>query len=321
MKCREKSCPFPANEGEEICRYHEQLFALDISPSELSVRATEEDISSALFYDQSITVANGGMVPIDEWIEDQSWSKLYKKLTTAARYKRRRDAGLCIHCETPTQRDRGSLCRACLDKRLERRRGFKLLGICVSCGTHPAATGSPSCLDCVARHRIASRRSYAKGAALRPKRQPAPRTARGTYISTLVRRQNRKALGICNGCGKRHETKKELCAQCSDAKKKYGGRKYKSLRKSARCVWCRRRLAIPTKSHCDQCAQRNQEKAMSLYKTRKRKRLCVSCGGRRDRRGLLMCSSCSKALSRRWKRRQLQRRVSAARGGGVEVVK
>ena len=213
------------------------------------------------------------------------------------------------------------MCRNCIDRQVERRCDLKLRGICVNCMAQKASTGKTVCLDCAAKHLIAGRRSYAKAAALRPKRPAAPRTAGGTYVSTLVRRQTLKARGVCVCCGDHHQTRKDLCVRCNNVKKSRAERRYKSLREKGLCTLCHRRPAMAAKSHCDQCARLNQNKSMSLYKTRKRKRLCVSCGGGRDRRGFLMCSSCSKILSARWRRRQQRQRVSAARGGGSEATR
>jgi hypothetical protein len=66
MTCSERACPFPASEGHELCGYHLQVFALEASPSLLTTEATEDDVYSAVWYDQSVSVATRGMLNIEE---------------------------------------------------------------------------------------------------------------------------------------------------------------------------------------------------------------------------------------------------------------
>jgi len=306
-RCTERGCPFPASGQDGLCTHHRRLFALDASPSELSDSATEEDLTSAIFYDQSITIAKRGIVPVDEFLEDMRWAKTRKKVSMDLLRRRRREARLCIYCGKPTLRQKGTACDSCLNKKKERRGRVALQGLCVDCGARKPRTGKSTCLDCASAHLVAGRRSYKKMASLRPKREPAPKTAGGTYLSELARRKRLRLQGKCANCG-RASNGKTYCKECYSKKLLRQSDRYQSLRARAVCIWCRIKPASAGRSHCAECAERNKTKALRRHRKLKRMRLCTGCGRERPRRARKMCSNCARKLSNQWQQRQQRRK-------------
>jgi hypothetical protein len=327
MKCSEKSCPFPANEGEQLCRYHEQLFALDISPSELSVQATDEDISSAIFYDQSITITTRRMLSLDEWIENKAWQKKRHRAYESRRRDRNRAKGLC-HCGKMRTAGR-KLCFDHYRRGIEQFSRRRQRGVCVGCGKRPPETGKIRCEFCLDK----AHRSYAKNLTAQKR---ATRKAGAAGL-----RASRIESGACADCGgSRDDSTKLTCGACRGKNNNSLSKLRKKRLSAGLCFRCGRKKRNRSLENCRRCerkkrarrfaqrgkAYRRKESVLrwdrhrksAAYNSRLAVGACPYCGGTRNRPGRTICAGCSNAKSEQSRRRQ-QRKSSAARGGGEEV--
>ncbi len=263
-RCSERGCPSSVSGPDGFCRHHSQMFSLEFSPSELSIEATDEDLYSAIFYDESVTVGKNGMVSVEEWLEQKQWKKTYSNALASRLRKRHREAGLC-NC--------GGLrlvgmrrCGTCVRRDRVRGPARKANGLCVKCGKNDAAIGRVTCSSC--------------------------RRKQSVYTTRVAR--HRKSIGVCVVCGKSPNRPGSVrCANCAAEKCAYSRRR----KESGVCVSCGNVNDRQPKKDCSACAQRqsvrnqaknteNRERYRQQRRIRNRRRrnslrkagLCVECG-------------------------------------------
>jgi hypothetical protein len=267
-RCSERGCPFLVSGPDGFCRHHFQMFSLESSPSELSIEATDEDIYSAIFYDESVTVAKKGMVSVEEWLEQKQWKKTYSNALASRLRKRHREAGLCncggirivgmSRCNTCVRRDRvrGSVRKA--------------NGLCVKCGKNDAAIGRVTCSSC--------------------------RRKQSVYTARVAR--HRKSIGLCVVCGKSpNRTGNVRCADCAAEKCAYSQRR----KESGVCVSCGDVNDRQPKKDCLACAQRqsarNQAKSIDNPERYRQQRRIRNRRRRNSLRKAGLCIECAKSPS------------------------
>lgn len=159
-RCSEKNCPFPAgDDGDDLCAYHQQMFLLDISPSELNHGATHENYVRAGLsiirrgdYGRQVFAATGLCVRCGATREPNR-----KHCAECLRYDRFRKMrkvakGLCRKCGRPLDKKR-TRCSACLKKEsaasIARYRSKLRSGRCTQCGRpHPDGRNRGLCSTC-----------------------------------------------------------------------------------------------------------------------------------------------------------------------------
>lgn len=252
QKCSERGCPFPPAPGETLCRQHVEMFAFEESLYESSIDATEEDIASAIFYDESVSVKKRGIVPLDEWFENREWKKTLAQARSLNNVRkcreRRRSAGLCVSCGISKASSGVTYCEGCAQKAYElyraRREKLRLAGFCFRC-MHANDTDGFLCSNCVSENRKARKRLL--------------------------------ALGLCAVCRHPRNGAKVLCVACADKHRLLLLQRYAKLRDSALCPGCGLPKTSPT-IYCDDCKRRASE-AMKRTRVRRREaRLCYYCG-------------------------------------------
>lgn len=276
-RCSERGCPSSVSGPDGFCRHHHQMFALEFSPSELSIEATDEDVYSAIFYDKSITVEKKGMVSVEEWLEQKQWKKTYSNALASRLRKCHREAGLCNcggarivgmrRCDTCVRRDR------------ERGPVRKANGLCVKCGKNDAAIGLVMCSSCIKKQNV--------------------------YTARVAR--HRKTIGLCVVCGKSPNRPGSVrCTDCAAEKRAYSQRR----KEAGVCVSCGNVNDRPPKKDCSACARRqsvrnrpesaeNPERHRQQRRIRTRRRrnslrkagLCIECAKSPSPPGAL-CKNC-----------------------------
>jgi|ERR1700728_1322290 len=315
MKCIEKSCPFPANEGEQHCRCHERLCALDISPSELCVSMTDDDISSAI-YDGSVSISKGGLVPLDEWIENKNWLRKRAAAYANQRSQRNRAKGLCF-CGKERVPGR-KLCfdhyRRGIEQFQRRRKG----GLCVGCGRRPREEGKIRCDSCL----DAAHRSYAKNMTAQK------RAARKVSAASL--RASRIESGACADCGGRREDLAGLtCGGCRRKNNNALSRLRKTRLSAGLCSRCGRAKQNRALDNCRNCERKKRSKRIAertaprntglapsrrtkaeRYREIRKAGICAACESSPAVPGRAKCMSC---LSRQRQQSKLRYQALCAR--------
>jgi hypothetical protein len=268
-KCSERSCPFPAAGGQSLCAHHLTMFGAEESPSSLSVDATDEDVFSAVFNDKSISIEKRWSVSTEEWLEKKQWKKTLDSLGAQRRRRRKRDEGLCYDCGTRLIGTRRKTCPTCCEKRKQKRQLWKSLGVCITCGKRESRSGVVSCSHC----EDCRIRRQEKKAALRPKRMPGLKNARGYYRSSIAasnRRQDRlHAVGICTWCGRPNDCKTRYCTECKLKHKRRVAKKNEAWLEKGICIVCHVNPLSAGKRHCEICSQARRQVRQASSKARK----------------------------------------------------
>ena len=151
-KCSERGCVFPEEDGKQLCRYH--LSALEFDET-LTDSAIDYDIHSedGFFSKSPAKLSIVGI--LDGWYskkEKQQDKSLIDKVRSIGNYRKYREAGICVECETAASEPSRTRCRYCLDKHLHRRKEqielWKTLGLCHSCGARNDRNGKTTCNTC-----------------------------------------------------------------------------------------------------------------------------------------------------------------------------
>jgi len=265
LKCAERGCVFPPDPGEILCPQHLRMFAFEESLYESSLEATEEDVASAIFYDESVSVKKRGVVPLDEWFENREWKKtLAMAGSWRSREWRRRWAasGICTTCGS--LRTSGSVtCKVCKKKRREYERKRHLAGQCTACGVK-VENGERQCRECNLKH-------YAEN-----KRFRIRRVAQGNCIRCLSR-PCVPGMSQCESCNRESIERWRLTRELRDA--------------AGRCVSCGG-IRDQENKYCSNCVYKKLECARRLRALRDRAGKCTDCGRDRDR-NLKLCSNCA----------------------------
>lgn len=255
-RCSERGCPFPSAPGETLCRQHVEMFAADESLYAPSIEATEEDVSSAIFYDESISVKMRGMVPFDEWLENAEGKKQVARARIAFLSRQRRASGLCF-CGRALDIPNRRTCRFCTEGRLERgKQRRKLLlasGLCLSCGKVPVS-GHRLCKSCSLRARGYDRRRRPK------KRLPAKHTESGRLLSALLASRRRfkewRDSGLCTHCGNPTDGLLKRCRRCRAIMEDSRRRRRHRRISLGLCPMCGKNRPNPGRKWCVKCVRR-----------------------------------------------------------------
>lgn len=237
MRCGERNCPFPAMDGEELCRHHWQLFALD---EPLLDFGDQSSIRQAVLSGELRTVGRRFF-----WEYYELWDS----------------EGRCTNCGAPRDQHTKtcSACRAAFKAMYERLRDARHdAGLCPACGGLRDEKTKKICSACRAPHR----RRYHEITDGLCKRCQGPKD-RGEKVlcgacasKAKSRYQNlfkaRRAAGVCSGCGRRRDRiGRKLCSACIGRVIQNSTARYERLRKAGLCISCER----PTGGsvHCPQC--------------------------------------------------------------------
>ena len=155
------------------------------------------------------------------------------------RTSRARDARL--RAEGKPRRDPARV-RAYERKRSRRQAGERReAGLCIRCGTAPAADGPKSCEPCLEKRRASDRAKYAAGkdagklyggASIEAKRRSARARSRR-------RQKQRVEAGLCIRCGKRRPAERgTTCTPCREKRQEAERRQYTERRAAGLCTRC-----------------------------------------------------------------------------------
>jgi len=296
--CSERGCPFPPAPGETLCRQHVEMFASEESLYSLAIDATEDDVSSAIFYDKSISVKTHGQVPLDEWLENKTHEQhdkaLFASLKKRLLFQNRIQSGMCGHCGVPRGRDRQNLqsCTACGKMRVkiaarvyaERRAD----GLCVECGRVPAAKPGLRCPKCIekgkSKHARKVNASLKLPASLRLYSTPQVAEFVGVHHLTLLSWIRAGNVGVRAGRERFWKSGKSLVWTDSDVKKllRYKQQHYKKWGK----VSGLKRMSMRARKLS---ARRTYKSCVDRWRREGR---CVKCGSHNPDPAYLTCPTC-----------------------------
>jgi hypothetical protein len=228
-KCSEKACLYFAEPGQNLCRYHIDMFEFDESLTDSgldyeALHSGDEDGASSPVAQLSITNWR------DRWLdrkEKEDARKFINRFKVANRHRIRRNSGLCCRCGRVAKSGR-TLCETCAqrqrDLHLRLWAGRRAKGLCPSCGSKRDSQ-MVMCEPCRKRSAGELRRLYERrsrvGLCKRCKRPKDPRSRRCStclkYESGLMRqiRENRKELGLCRLCaGDKESPNLTICESC-----------------------------------------------------------------------------------------------------------
>jgi len=350
--CSERGCPFPAAQGEKLCAQHVQMFSFEATEDDeeslykSSIEATEEDIASAIFYDESVSVKKRGIVPLDEWFENREWKKTLARAmslnNSRKRHKRRRSAGLCVWCGVSKSSPGVTYCERCARKSYElnkaRRDELHLAGVCFRC-RRATGTGRLLCSNCVSQNRKARKSLLALRLCVVCRR---PRNGTKVLCAAcsekhrllLVQRYAKcRGSALCPSCGLPNTSSTVYCENCKRKAREWM-RKIRARRRSnvptsgeavfagggtGTCRHCREKTE-PGRKYCSACVRLCNSLSRRLKERRKRSGLCVRCGKERDTK-YTRCSACAKIVNEYKRQLWRSKRIPAAIGGGMEEVK
>ena len=253
----------------------------------------------------------------------------------ARRSDARRKAGLCPKCGKTEPLPERRLCAGCAEKRnrasrardarlraegkprrdrakaaeYERNRAHRQAdarreaGICVRCGTAPAADGRTSCKPCLDKRRAADRARYQTGMAAGKIYGGADVAAKrkAARIASAKRRQARLDAGLCARCGRRPPVEGgTACAPCREKRRAADRLKYGARRAAGLCVKCAGPV-FDGESRCGVCAAVDGERRDNLrknaaarrrYAARRARSECTDCGA--PAFGACRCPACAK---------------------------
>ena len=252
----------------------------------------------------------------------------------ARRTAARRAAGLCPRCGDRPPASGRSVCAPCGEKsnRASRARDARLraeekprrdpakaraaerkrarrqaaerreAGLCIRCGTAPAADGRRSCAPCLEKRRASDRTKYAAGKAASLKYGGANVEAkRRSGRARSGRRQKARAdAGRCIRCGKHPPVEGgTTCRPCRDKRQAAEKRIYADRKAARLCTRCGGPV-FDGLTRCAPCgaieqASRNPERknrrSRRLYALRRARGLCTSCGA--PAKGASRCAPCA----------------------------
>ena len=176
-------------------------------------------------------------------------------------------------------------------------------GMCVRCGTAPAAGGPSSCEPCLAKKREADRLRYrkAKDAGLKYGGKSVAVKRKAARITSRKRQEARRDANACTRCGRRPPVDGgTTCEPCRVARREADREIYRSRRSAGLCVKCAR----PTNdggSRCAPCsvlesegrsAKRKNEAVRRRYRARKMVGRCTDCNA--PGQGAARCDPCAR---------------------------
>ncbi len=175
-------------------------------------------------------------------------------------------------------------------------------GICVRCGTAPAADGRKSCEPCLERRRAADRARYAAGKAAGLKYGGANAEAkrRAGRAGSRRRQKARAEAGLCVRCGNvPPEQGRTMCGPCREDRRQ-AKRALHAERVAAHCCT---RCGGPVHDGLTRCApcavadsagrnpQRKNAQSRRRYRFRRERGLCTACGA--PAQGAARCPPCA----------------------------
>ena len=237
------------------------------------------------------------------------------------RVEKRRAAGLCPRCGRRPPAPGRSVCAPCAGKsnRASRARDARLraegkprrdpararayerkrsrqqagerreAGLCVRCGTAPAADGRKSCEPCLEKRRASDRANYAAGKAAGKLYGGAdPKVQRRAGRARSRRRQKQRTeAGLCIRCGKHPPAEGgTTCTPCREKRQAAERRQYADRRAAGLCTRCGGAVHDGL-SRCTPCAaiedasgnpERKNRRSRKLYARRRARGQCTSCG-------------------------------------------
>ena len=247
----------------------------------------------------------------------------------------RKAAGLCPRCgDRPPEPDR-SVCAPCAEKsnRASRTRDARLraegkprrdpararayerersrrqagerreAGLCIRCGTAPAAESRKSCEPCLEKRRVSDRANYAAGKAAGKLYGGASIDAKRRSARTRSkRRQKQRAeAGLCIRCGKRAPAEGgTTCTPCRRKRQAAERRQYADRRAAELCTRCggavhdglSRCAPCSAIEEASKCPERKNARSRRLYWKRRATNLCTACGA--PSLGGSRCPPCAK---------------------------
>ena len=253
----------------------------------------------------------------------------------ARRTRERREAGLCPTCGKRPPAPERSVCDPCADRRnrTSRARDARLrevglprrdrqrareyergrarreaevrreAGMCVRCGTAPAAPGRSSCEACLEKRREADRLRYhrAKDAGLKYGGKSVAVKRKAARTASRKRDEARRAAGLCTACGTRPSVDGgSTCEPCRIARREADREIYHARKSAGLCVKC----AGPTNgggTRCAPCsvlesegrsAERKNEASRRRYWARKTAGRCTDCNA--PSHGAARCEACAR---------------------------
>ena len=254
----------------------------------------------------------------------------FRKRTAA-----RKAAGLCPRCGRRPPAPGRSVCAPCAEKsnRASRARDARLraegkprrdpakakayerersrreaaerreAGLCVRCGTAPAADGRKSCEKCLEKRRASDRANYAAGkAAGKPYGGADIEVKRRSARARSKRRQKQRVeAGLCIRCGKRAPAEGgTTCTPCRRKRQTAERRQYAERRAAGRCTRCggavhdglSRCTPCAAVEDASKCPDRKNARSRRLYWKRRATNLCTACGA--PSLGGSRCPPCAK---------------------------
>lgn len=335
--CSERACPFPAEEGGSVCRYHRLSFEFDVSLSDSSLGDPDQTSAFSLilksecsgighqryFFRFSRYWDSEGRCPGCGAERDQETKYCAQCLHEAKALQETLIAlGLCPSCRLPRTENGRFYCLACADRdnRKHRRRyaARRASGICVKCGRNKTSVPHSNCENCLKRlSEIQRKRSQS----LRPARTG------GLTDSRKGIRAERVRMGMCRDCGKNPIERRNLfCRQCYENIILGERRCEKRLRERRKVLGLCRDCSAPTNSQlslCDRCLAkrrtlRDPQKSSTKWKARYQRLralgLCTKCKREieTDRKGKSKCNTCLRKYMRPKRLRAQFQRASAA---------
>ena len=264
---------------------------------------------------------------------DPEVRKLRDRERFARRTRERREAGLCPTCGKRPPAPERSVCDPCADRRnrTSRARDARLreaglprrdarrareyererarreaevrreAGMCVQCGTAPAAAGRTSCEPCLEKKREADRLRYhrAKDAGLKYGGKSVAVKREAARARSRKRQAARLEANACTRCGQRPPADGgTTCEPCRIARREADRKIYHDRRAARLCVKC----GGPTNdggTRCAPCSVAGGERdlgkknasARLRYRFRRERGLCTSCGA--PSQGAARCPPCA----------------------------
>ena len=176
-------------------------------------------------------------------------------------------------------------------------------GLCIRCGTAPAADGRKSCEPCLEKRRASDRANYAAGkAAGKPYGGASIQAKRRSARTRSKRRQKQRVeAGRCIRCGKRAPAEGgTTCTPCRRKRQVAERRQYADRRAAGRCTRCggpvhdglSRCVPCAAIEEATKCPDRKNARSRRLYWKRRATNLCTACGA--PSLGGSRCPPCAK---------------------------
>ena len=240
QKCSEKACPYFAEPGHDLCRYHIDMFEFDESLTDSgldyeALHSSEEDGTSGPVAQLSVTNWR------DAWLEKKERrqdKEFIEKFRIAARYSRLKLARICPQCGH-SHDGVTTLCLSCLcDMRKaqrELRRARRDQGLCEKCGGVREDLAL-WCRKCRKRH----------------------------YARSCARRDARIRKHLCVFCGNSEDAKGRLCSDCRGEFSKHHRDRNRVIVESRRqanlCIQCGSPVSHAGKPRCVECTMKLKER-------------------------------------------------------------